>query len=79
MSYRSLSVLGKLYRECLGASSASSGMRRFEDAGSSDTLDKIIDEVDDVCRFEEEAKTLLVSWNAHGALCTALSLLVGGA
>lgn len=65
ISYASDSVLGKLYRECLGSSSSSFGRRKFEDAGCSKPIDVIVDAVADNGEFDEEAKTLLASWNSR--------------
>lgn len=66
ISYKSEKVLGKLYREAMGAAAKPGGkLRRFEDAGSSREVDDIIYAVADDGKFEDAAETLLLSWNAH--------------
>lgn len=65
VTYESQTVLGHLYRQCLGASQRGGGNKRFRQDGSSAPIDEIIASVPDDGSFDEEAELLLASWNGH--------------
>lgn len=66
VSYPSKTVLGKLYRACVGASSGAAEIRSFERIGSSRPIDDIINSVQYTNNdMDEEARVLLGSWNAQ--------------